>query len=137
MGLVLDSSVLIASEREDKPVSDLLIGLQEKHGGQDVLLSSITVLEFEHGLHRAKTDAVKEKRRAYLDTVFTAIPIQPFTKEMGQLAGRIEAETRAAGQVIPLPDLVIGETALYLDCTIVTANPRHFRMIPGLRVLDA
>jgi len=55
MGLVLDSGVLIAAEREARPVSSLLATLEHEHGETEVVLSSITVMELEHGLHRAQT----------------------------------------------------------------------------------
>jgi tRNA(fMet)-specific endonuclease VapC len=137
VGLVLDSSVVIAAERRARPVSDLLSALKDTHGEHEILLSSISVLELEHGLHRANNAELLERRRAYLDTVFAAIPVQPFTKEMAQLAGRIDAEARAAGRVIPFPDLLIGTTALHAGYAIVTANARHFQMVPGLVVLPA
>ena len=35
MGLVLDSGVLIAAERNVKPVSELLATLQQEHGESD------------------------------------------------------------------------------------------------------
>ena len=72
MGLVLDSSVLIVAEREAKPVSRLLAELQQGHGESEILLSSITVVELEHGLHRAQTPEQAQKRRNYLDEVFAA-----------------------------------------------------------------
>ena len=86
MGLVLDSGVLIAAEREARPVSELLDTLEHEHGESEIVLSSITVVELEHGLHRARTAAQAQKRREYLDTVFAAIPVEPFTREMAQLA---------------------------------------------------
>ena len=55
MGLVLDSSVLIAAERDARPVSELLATLEQEHGETEIVLSSITVIELEHGLHRAQT----------------------------------------------------------------------------------
>jgi tRNA(fMet)-specific endonuclease VapC len=133
VGLVLDSSVVIAAERQARPVSDLLSALRDVHGEHEIVLSAISVLELEHGLHRAKNAELLEKRRAYLDTV----PVQAFTKEMAQLAGRVDAEARAGGRVIPFPDLLIGTTALHAGYTIVTTNIRHFQMVPGLVVLSA
>jgi predicted nucleic acid-binding protein len=56
---------------------------------------------------------------------------------MAQLAGRIDADARAAGRVIPFPDLLIGTTAIHAGYAIVTANARHFQMVPGLVVLPA
>jgi len=41
MGLVLDSGVLIAAERDAKPVSELLATLEQEHGETEIVLSSI------------------------------------------------------------------------------------------------
>ena len=54
MGLVLDSGVLIAAERVAKPVSEVLLALEHEYGETEIVLSSITVIELEHGLHRAQ-----------------------------------------------------------------------------------
>jgi predicted nucleic acid-binding protein len=54
MGLVLDSSVLIAAERENRAVSHLLSSLDADYAEKQFLLSSITVMELEHGWHRAR-----------------------------------------------------------------------------------
>jgi tRNA(fMet)-specific endonuclease VapC len=113
MGLVLDSGVLIAAEREARPVSELLDTLKHEHGETEIVLSSITVLELEHGLHRAQTSEQAWKRREYLDTVFAAIPVEPFTREMAQLAAKIDAGQRTLGRTIPFADLLIGTTALH------------------------
>lgn len=104
MGLVLDSSVLIAAEREAKPISELLSELEEKHRETEIIISAVSISELEHGLHRAVTPEQTQRRRDYLETIYAAIPIQPFTKEMGQLAGKIDAEARKASTVIPFSD---------------------------------
>jgi tRNA(fMet)-specific endonuclease VapC len=114
---------------------DVLAELERQHGQTEVLLSSITVVELEHGLHRANSPQIAQKRRDYLDSVFAAIPVAPFTKEMGQVAAKVDAEAKQAGQVVPFPDLLIGATALHLAYGVGTRNLRHFQMIPGLSVL--
>jgi predicted nucleic acid-binding protein len=136
MGLVLDSSVLIIAEREAKPVSGLLAQLQRQRGENDIVLSSITVVELEHGLHRAQTPEQEQKRRNYLDEVFAAIPVESFSREMAQIAARVDADARRAGKVIPFADLLIGATALNHGYAVGTRNVRHFRMIPNLVVLS-
>jgi predicted nucleic acid-binding protein len=118
MGLVLDSGVLIAAERGAKPVSDLLLELERKCGETEAVISSITVIELEHGLHRANTPALARQRRAYPDTIFLAVSVEPFTKEMGQLAAKIDADAKRTGMVIPFEDLLIGVTALTSDTTL-------------------
>lgn len=135
MGLVLDSSVLIAAERAARPVSEVLMLVERDHRAEKIVLSSVTVMELEHGFHRAGTAALATKRRRYLDTVFAAIPVEPFTHAMAALAAKIDAEAKRSGKVIPLADLLIGATALEPGYGVGTVNLRHFRMIPGLQVV--
>ena len=52
---MLDSGVLIAAERDASPVSELLARLEHERGETEIVLSAITVIELEHGLHRAQT----------------------------------------------------------------------------------
>jgi len=102
---------LVTAEREAKPVSELLAALEREHGETEIVLSAITVIELEHGLHRANTAELTQRRREYLDSVFAAIPVEPFTQEMTQTAARVDAESKKNGRVIPFPDLLIGVTA--------------------------
>jgi len=134
VGLILDSSVLIDAERQTRPVSDLLAAIRTAFGVADILVSAVSVIELEHGIWRANTPEIAQRRRIYIEEVFAAIPVQPFTKEMGQLAAKIDVESRQAGVVIPFADLQIGVTAVHLSCAIATRNIRHFRMIPNLVV---
>ena len=136
MGLVLDSGVLIAAERDARPVSELLATLEREHGEIEIVLSSITVIELEHGLYRARSVEQTRKRREYLDSVFAAIPIEPFTRAMAQLAAKIDAEARLLGRTIPFADLLIGATALHFGYAVATQNLRHFQMVPNLAVIQ-
>jgi tRNA(fMet)-specific endonuclease VapC len=136
MGLVLDSSVLIVAEREAKPVSSLLAEVQQRLGENEIVLSSITVVELEHGLHRAQTAEQAQKRRGYLEAIFAAIPVESFSREMAQIAAKVDADARRVGKVIPFADLLIGATAVHYSYAVATRNTRHFRMIPNLTVLS-
>jgi tRNA(fMet)-specific endonuclease VapC len=135
MGVVLDSSVLIAAEREKRPVSQLLASLSAELSETEFLLSAITVMELEHGWHRANTPEAAGKRRRYLDEVLAILPVEPFTGEMGVLAAKIDANMKKAGLVLATADLLIGVTALHYGYAVGTRNLRHFQMIPGLRVI--
>ena len=128
--------MLIGAERDAKPVSALLATLEHERGETEIVLSSITVIELEHGLHRAQTAEQARKRRDYLDTVFAAIPVEPFTREMAQLAAKIDAETRQFGRPIPFADLLIGATAIHFGYAIGTRDLRHFQMIPNLTLVQ-
>ena len=136
MGLVLDSSVLIQAERVELPVSALLELLRKQHSVTEIVISAISVVEMEHGIDRANSPRQTAKRRNYVDTIFQAIPTEPFTHEIGQIAARIDAEARKNSNIIPFADLLIGATALHFGYGLAIRNERHFRMIPNLRVLS-
>ena len=117
----IHSSLLIASEKETRPVSQLLASLESEYAETNFLLSSLTVMELEHGWHRANTPETAIKRRRYLDEVFAIIPVEPFTSEMAVLAAKIDAEMKKVGRSIATADLLIGVTTLHYGYSIGTA----------------
>src|SRR5947207_707533 len=82
--------------------------VEQAHSETEIVVSSITVIELEHGLHRANTVELMRRRRDYLNIVFAAIPVEPFSREMAQAAAKIDAEAKRIGLVIPFADLLIG-----------------------------
>jgi tRNA(fMet)-specific endonuclease VapC len=136
MGLILDSSVLIAGERSGGSVRQILKQLQARHGETEAALSVITVVELTHGIYRAKTSTQREKRQLFVEELCRDLLIYPLTTEIAQLAGRVEAEQAAVGTTIAFEDLLIGSTALYLGYAVVTHNVQHFKVIPGLTVVQ-
>ena len=134
MGVVLDSSAVIAGERKGQAAAEVLSGIRTALGAQPIALSTVSVIELEHGIWRAKDAAQAERRQKFLDDLFAAVPAYPLTFEIARRAARIDGESRRKGILIPLQDLVIGATALEFDYAVATANVRHFRMIPGLIV---
>jgi predicted nucleic acid-binding protein len=63
------------------------------------------------------------------------VEVYPYTKETALLAGKIDGEQQSQGIIIPFGDLLIGATALEVGYSLLTANVRHFRLIPGLTVI--
>jgi len=49
VGLILDSSVLIAAERRNQALSDLLISVSESTGLANIMLSAVGLIELEYG----------------------------------------------------------------------------------------
>jgi tRNA(fMet)-specific endonuclease VapC len=136
MGVILDSSVLIAGERRGESVRQILKRVQSAQGEVDSALSVVTIVELTHGIYRAKTDADRERRRAFSEELRRDIGVHPVTVEIAELAGRIEGEQAARGVIVAFEDLLIGATALHMGYDVVTRNVRHFQMIPGLTVLQ-
>ncbi len=135
MGLILDSSVLVASEREGQNARQILTVIARKIGETDVGISVVTLIELAHGAARADTPERKEKRQKFIQELLTAMPVHPVTAPLALRAGQLDGESQARGTRIPLPDLLIGVTALGLGYSVATTNLRHFQQVPGLSVV--
>lgn len=136
MGLILDSSILIAGERGGESVRQILQRVQAAHGETESALSAVTIVELTHGIYRAKSDEDRERRRAFTEELCRDMVVHPVTLEIAQLAGRIEGTQAARGVSIAFEDLLIGATALHLGYSVLTVNVRHFRLIPALSVVQ-
>ena len=136
MGLILDSSLLVAAERQGKNARQMLADIAREVGETEVAISVVTLLELAHGAARARTPKRKAKRQQFTQELVTALPIHSVTAPVALRAGQIDGENQARGIRIPLSDLLIGVTALELGFSVATANVRHFRLVPGLSVVQ-
>lgn len=126
----------IRAERRKLPVEDLLGHIREIAGPTEIALSVVSVMELEHGIWRAKDAARAGRRRQFLEDLIGSVPIYPITTDLARKAGRIDAEQQENGICIAFQDLLIGVSALELGYAVGTSNLRHFRMIPGLSVVQ-
>ncbi len=132
MGLILDSSVLIAAEREGQNARQMLAAISANAGDTEVAISVVTLIELAHGAARAGTQQRKAQRQRFIQELLTALPVHPVTASVALRTGQIDGENQAKGIRLPLTDLLIGATALELGYSVATGNLRHFQMIPGL-----
>lgn len=135
-GIVLDSTVLIAAERGKLTAAQAIENVQNAIGEAPVVLSAVTVAEIGHGIYRANTPEVRQRRRMFLDDLKATVPIYPLTESTAEIIARIGGEQAAKGINLPLGDLMIGACALELGYTIGTGNPRDFNRIPGLQLVS-
>jgi predicted nucleic acid-binding protein len=136
MGLILDSSVVIAAERRGTSVAGLIRFVFATAGDQDAALSSVGLTEMVHGIYRAQSAAMRTRRESFIKELVRDLIVYPYTTETALLAGKIDGEQTARGVVIPFPDLLIGATALSLGFSVLTVNARHFRLILNLQVIQ-
>jgi len=135
-GLVLDSSAVISAERKRQPVRDFIEGILATHGPVDLSLSPVTVAELVHGIYRAKVPEASQRRREYIEELVGLVPVHPVTNQTAWLVGQIEGEEAAKGNVLPFNDLMIAVAAIEQGYAVRTGNLRHFRKIPGLKVVS-
>lgn len=134
MGILLDSTVLIAAERAGQNPHTVIEDLHQNLGDTEATLSIITLVELAHGIARADSRARQIAREHFINELPNEISVEPITVSIAFRAGKIDGEMQAKGLSIPLADLLIGSTALELGYAVVTHNIRHFQMIPNLAV---
>jgi predicted nucleic acid-binding protein len=135
MGLILDSSVLIAAERQGRNARQVLTGIRDNIGETEVGISVVTIIELAHGASRADTPQLRLKRQKFIEDLISAMPVYPVTIAIALRAGQLDGENQARGLKFALPDLLIGVTALELGYSVGTSNVRHFGDVPGLSLL--
>ncbi|MBI2336075.1 MAG: PIN domain-containing protein [Deltaproteobacteria bacterium] len=129
MGYLIDTCVLIQTERTQKTLQDFFLNLKEEPIG----LSVISAAELLHGIHRAKDAKTKYKRSAFVETILEKIPIYPFDLKMARIYAELWANLKKSAVNIDTHDLLIGACALALDFSVVTFDRRDFSRIPGLK----
>lgn len=136
MGVILDSSVIIAAERRGHTVRQIL---EQVHAAQDQIeigVSVVTIAELIHGAYRAKTQQQQSRRLEFIERLSSDVPVYPVTLDIARLAGRIEGQQEAKGVQLAFEDLLIGATALHLGYSLATLNLRDFQHVPGLTVVQ-
>lgn len=132
MGVVLDSSVLIAAERGSVRFVELLDSL----GAEPVAMAAITASELLHGCHRARDAGIRARRAAFVEALLDAIPVLPFGIPEARRHAELWAELVKKGTVIGAHDLLIGATALAQGYALATLNQREFAHVSGLRLVS-
>jgi predicted nucleic acid-binding protein len=135
LGIVLDSSILIAAERRKLRPDQAIESIQSRVGEVPMVLCSLTIAEIGHGIYRADKSETRNQRRLFLDELKATVPIHPLTETTAEIIARIGGELAANGVNLPLGDLIIGACALELGYAVGTSNVRDFERIPGLTVV--
>lgn len=99
--------------------------------GEDAVCTSIIVAaELRYGA--AKRGSAQLLKR--VEDVLAEIPVHPFDVPADAEYGSIRAGLEAGGRSIGGNDMLIAAHAQALGATIVTADEREFRRVPGLAV---
>jgi tRNA(fMet)-specific endonuclease VapC len=131
VGVILDTSILIAGERG---VIEL-VPLLESMSSEPVAITSITASELLHGCHRARDPGMRARRTAFVEALLEAIPVVPFGLIEARQHAEIWANLAKGGKLIGAHDLIIAATALARGDALATLNQREFKRVAGLRVI--
>ena len=132
MGALIDSSVLIAAERGALDLD----GILNEHRETEFALSAITASELRHGVHRAKSEARRGRREAFVEAILSSLPVISFDLVAARVHARLWAKLAAKGIAVGQHDLIIASTAVSRGLDVATRDTRSFPKILGLSILS-
>lgn len=118
MGIIFDSSVLIALERGAHGLEKLAAGREREPFG----ISVVTVSELLHGVHRADSEKRRLTRGAFVEKIIQTFPLYPFDLGAARIYAKLWANLAKKGVPIGAHDLMIASTAIALGFSVVTAD---------------
>lgn len=125
---LLDTNAIIHAQRGEPPGFGQRLA---RTSPDDVVISAVTIAELWHGA--AKHPDPERKRRLWL-RVLEPFVVLPFDRAAAEVHGDLRYELRHSP--IGERDLLLASIGLARGLTLVTANLREFRRVPGLNVED-
>lgn len=130
MGILIDSSVLVNIERQNKDITSRIQGRED----EEIFLSVISASELLHGIHRAKSPSIRSRRMAFVEGVLASIPVLEIDLATARCHAQLWSELAKRGQRIGVHDSWLAATCLARGLALATDNERGFRRVPGLRM---
>jgi tRNA(fMet)-specific endonuclease VapC len=132
VGLILDSSLLIADEREQFNLASCL----RSRAPESVAVSAITLSELWFGI-QVETDAARaRRRRRWVEKMFRRLEVVPLDAALARVRARLWVPVSAAGLMLGPYDLIVAATAMHRRWVLATFNVGEFRHIRGLEIVE-
>lgn len=140
MGIVVDTSALVAAERQGGPDTishaegwNRLLG---RLAGEAAVLPAAVYAELLVGVQLADGPRRAAARRARVDTLAVRVPIVDFDASIAEEWARLFANLSRRGRLIPANDLMVAATATHLGFPVLVgpSDEHHFRAVDDLSV---
>jgi tRNA(fMet)-specific endonuclease VapC len=132
MGVILDSSILIAAERRRFDLAKFLAANPEEL----FFITVITASELLHGCARAMDAKIRERRARFVEDVLKDYFVLPFNLPEAREHARLWAELEMKGTLIGERDLFIAAIARTNGHSLATLNRNEFSRVPDLILFD-
>ena len=131
MGLVIDTSALVAIERAGEGWEAHLGTL----AAEPTVIPAVVYAELLVGVRLADHADRAANRQARVEALVARFPIIDFTRETAARWADLFVTLSRAGTTIPSNDLAVAATALQLGFGVLVGpkDERHYRRVPGLR----
>jgi tRNA(fMet)-specific endonuclease VapC len=132
MGIILDSSLLIAAERQRFD----LHAFHRAHANETFQIAAIMASELLHGVERAADAKTRARRQRFVEDLLSDYAVASFGLREAREHSRLWALLEASGNMIGPHDLLIAATALAQKHSLATLNRSEFQRVPGLVLVD-
>ena len=134
MGLVVDTSALIALERTGT-TWDRALG---RHANEPVALPAVVYGELLVGVALAGNRKRAASRRRRIDALVAVTGIVEFDAAIAEQWAELFALLSRRGRLIPSNDLAVAATARHLGFGVLVGpqDERHFREVPDLSLVQ-
>jgi predicted nucleic acid-binding protein len=132
MGLVIDTSAVVAVERAGAEWSQLIGSYAE----EEIALPVIVYAELLVGALMADTPQRARQRRIGLEALSNTTGVLDFSQAVAEEWAVLFNELTRKGRMIPSNDLAVAATALHLGYGVLVgpAYESHFKRVENLRV---
>jgi tRNA(fMet)-specific endonuclease VapC len=130
VGLMIDANVFIQCERRG-----LSVDISRWKASDSVFISVVTVTELLIGVHRADSEARRNRRSEFVEAILAGVPVLDFTTAVARRHAQVCAELSRRGQLVGAHDAIIAATALHHGLSLLTDNVDEFSRIPNLNVI--
>lgn len=131
MAVLIAADVLIEAQRGR---FDLFAWL-ERHPDEEFVLAAITVAELWHGVEQA-SPAHRQQREPFVERIVETAEVLPYTEGTAREHARLWAEVERTGFTVGAHDLILAATARETGAAIATFQPRHFKSISNLKLIE-
>lgn len=127
MGTLIDTSVFVAAERGYANLIEIV-------EDDDAFISVITVSEMLHGLNRATTAVIRDRRSKFIEQLLDLLAVIPIDIEIAREHSWIWAHLAMKGNMIGMNDSWLAATCIANGLTMATMNVREFDRVPNLKI---
>ncbi|MGQ0642531.1 MAG: PIN domain-containing protein [Gemmatimonadaceae bacterium] len=131
MGIILDTSILIAAERSLFDLEALVAASVD----ETFAIAAISASEFLHGVERTREPSLRAQRSRFAEGVLDSLAVIPFGLAEARTHASLWAGLAAKGRVIGAHDLQVAATALSIGSAVATLNQKEFKRVPGLALV--
>lgn len=133
MGLIVDTSALIALERRRASFHSLLSSYME----EPIAIPVIVWAELLIGVRMARDVGTSARRRAHLEQLRLHVPLVEFSDAIAEHYADIFTECALVGTPIPQNDMAVAATARHLGYRVLVGeqDEAHFRCVKNLDVV--